>query len=120
MTEKRPSTYVDNWGELIRASRSYMGLSQKSLAKRIGIAEKSLSDIEVGRRDCPPGFLDTIEAIVDEFDHAVEELSKLVDGRDEVLEMTVSDDPAKEWERAVIGRAAVETRLILPILSSTW
>lgn len=105
-TDLRPAEYSDGYGELVRAYRLYLGVSQRTLADKIGIGERSLSDIEVGRRRCPKGFINSVEKVVDEFDTAVETvLSSIPEDTETVL--TVSDDPRQEWMRSIVGRAAV-------------
>ena len=117
---KQPSDYSEGWGELIRAHRFFMGISQRTLADKLKMGERSLSDIEVGRRSCPPGFLSSVELVADEFDKDVEKAvsyaAKADAGDDGLVPMPVSDAPEKEWQRAVIGRAAVETGTIMPTL----
>ena len=119
-TTPRPAGYTDGWGELIRAHRMFLGLSQRSLSERLGMYEKSLSDIEVGRRDCPPGFLDSIVGIVNDFDRDVEKAIQVASAQipkgETMLRIEVSSDPKSDWNRAVIGRAAVESGTIMPIL----
>lgn len=119
-TTKNPQDYTAGLGELVRAHRKYTGLSQRTFAEQCGIREKSLSDIEIGRRDTPPGFLDTVEQVVSRYDNEVEATIQragvmVEDGHDEI-EFTVSTDPDDEWVRAVIGRAAVLARTIRPTL----
>ena len=131
MTTKapRPAAYAEGYGELVRAYRLYIGVSQRTMAARIGIAEKSLSDIELGRRQCPPGFIDTVEKVVEEFTREVKEIidevSETVRNSADALDNSytpvptsakVTDNPRDEWRRAVVGRAAVESGLIMPIL----
>jgi predicted transcriptional regulator len=62
VSRPEPPEYVEGWGELIRAHRMLMGVSQRTLARRLQMTERSLSDIEVGRRNCPPGFLVALQA----------------------------------------------------------
>lgn len=121
MSELRPTVYSDNWGELIRAHRMFLGLSQRTMSEKLKIGEKSLSDIEVGRRQCPPGFLDSVELVADQFDADVESTVRLADlwSRDRdgaTMDIEVSNEPGDEWKRAVVGRAAVESGRIMPIL----
>ncbi|SKN10925.1 Uncharacterised protein [Mycobacteroides abscessus subsp. massiliense] len=120
MPEKRPPAYTDGLGELIRAHRNYIGISGHSMAYRLGMRPKSLSDIELGYAACPPGFLDTILGIVEEFDKDVEKAVDVAKSaqatEEEPFEMPVREDPRADWQRAVIGRAAVDSGVILPIL----
>jgi transcriptional regulator with XRE-family HTH domain len=112
----RPEDYSDGYGELVRAYRLYLGISQRTMSQKIGIAERSLSDIEIGRRRCPRGFINSIEQVVTAYEDEVE---KLVDASS-ITEMMieVSDDPRKEWQRAVVGRAGVTCSRIRPTLVS--
>ncbi len=123
MSRLEPPEYVKGWGELIRAHRMLMGVSQRTLARRLQMSERSLSDIEVGRRNCPPGFLDAVERVVKEFDTDVDRAIRA--GADSVAEQShelsririeVGDTPDAEWNRAVVGRAAVEGRVLMPQL----
>lgn len=121
MSEPRPAAYSDHWGELIRAHRNFLGISQRTMSERLKIGEKSLSDIEIGRRPCPPGFLDSVESVADEFDDDVEATVKVAElwskeRGDARMDIEVSSDPEDEWKRAVVGRAAVESGRIMPIL----
>ena len=126
MNAPNPPDYTDGLGELIRAHRLYLGLSQRTLADHLGMKEKSLSDIEVGRRGCPRGFIDTMERVADEFDAEVKATiekaktmlaSASAHGSERV---EVDGEPSREWNRAVIGRAAVESGLIMPILAAQY
>jgi exodeoxyribonuclease-3 len=117
---RRPSDYEAGWGELIRAYRMYIGISQRCLAERLKMSEKSLSDIEVGRRDCPPGFVNAVEDLVKEFDADIEKIirSASSDGQSPMkkpISVEVTEDVGGEWARSVIGRAAVQSRLLIPV-----
>ncbi|SIB68623.1 helix-turn-helix domain-containing protein [Mycobacteroides abscessus] len=120
MPDKRPPDYTEGLGELIRAYRAYTGLSPRSMALKIGMGEKSLSDIEYGRRACPPGLIDSILHVLAVFERDVEKAIDVAKSsqatENEPFEMPVDGDPRLEWQRAVIGRAAVDSGLILPIL----
>lgn len=120
MTSPRPIEYTWGLNELIRAHRYYTGLSARTFAERCGIKERSLSDMEVGRRGCPMGFLDTVEKVIEDFDAevdtAVEQAEHMLEGDDGVINIDISRAGADEWQRAVIGRAAVTSGLILPTI----
>ena len=123
MSQKQPPEYAEGWGELIRAHRAYIGISQRTMADKLKMGERSLSDIEVGRRACPPGFLNAVQEISQEF---YGDVKKLMDAADAALtdtddphawfELPVSDDAQQEWQRSAISRAAVENGNIMPKL----
>lgn len=106
-----PTDYTYGLGEVIRGYRLYLGLSRNAMAIALDIAFRSYERIEDGDRACPPGFLDSIRAVVEEFEYAVTH--------------AVNDGPAgpivhpgenDEWDRAVAGRAAVSSARITPKL----
>jgi transcriptional regulator with XRE-family HTH domain len=122
----RPVDYVDGWGELIRAHRLCIGVSKRTLAQRLKMSERSLSDIEVGRRSCPPGFLDAVATVVREFDTDVDKAIRVaadgLAGQPEeasMISIEVDGNPDHEWNRAVIGRAAVKSGFTMPVLIRT-
>lgn len=108
-------------GELMLAYRTYTGLSQRVFAEKLGIRENSLSDIEIGRRPCADAVMDRAEEITREFDTAVNEVIEratelLKDQPEDVVRFPVSRETGQEWVRAVVGRAAAESGLIVPTL----
>lgn len=119
-----PTTPTDGYGELIRAQRLYMGLSQRELARTIPMDRRTYQRIESGVEPCPTGFMDTMTALVDLFDIEVEQTTAAAEKTIGVSSGAVhfvvlaDEDPAHIWTRAVIGRAAVESGLIMPIMHS--
>ena len=108
-----PDTYTPGLGEFIRAARLYIGLSKDGMAHRLSMSDRSYERIESGERDCPPGLLDTIDVVMDAFDTEVGALiADATDTGDKVV--PVSTDPREEWFRCVVGRAAVESRRVMP------
>jgi hypothetical protein len=108
--------YVEGMGEVLRAARLYVALSKAGIADKLGMAERSYARMESGDRPIPPGLMDSLDAVLDEFDSAVELLVERAT-RSGDLSMTVSTEPEGEWHRAVVGRACIESRRIMPILS---
>jgi hypothetical protein len=108
--------YVEGMGEVLRAARLYVAMSKGGFATKLGMAERSFVRMERGERPIPPGLLDTVDTVLDEFDSAVELLVERAT-RSGDLSMTVSTEPEGEWHRAVVGRACIESRRIMPILS---
>lgn len=100
----RPSQAIEGLGELIRAHRLYLGLSQRGMAERLNIARRSYQRLENDVDRCPPTLMADVEALVDQFDEDVdtvlEEATKM-----RGLKATYTD--TQEWERNVAGRAAV-------------
>ncbi|CAM3162420.1 endonuclease/exonuclease/phosphatase family protein [Mycobacterium intermedium] len=115
-TEKsKPSEYTYGLGELIRAHRLYMGLSKDGMAKQLGMRDDSYDPIENGRAACPPGLLETIDSIMRRFDQEVQALVARANDKCEI-KVEVSRQPSEEWRRCVVGRAAIESGRILPVL----
>jgi hypothetical protein len=108
--------YVEGMGEVLRAARLYVALSKAGIADKLCMAERSYARMESGDRPIPPGLMDSLDAVLDEFDSAVELLVERAT-RSGDLSMTVSTEPEGEWHRAVVGRACIESRRIMPILS---
>lgn len=114
---------VEGLGELMLAYRTYTGLSQPVFAEMIGIKEGSLSDIEIGRRPCPLPIVDRAEDVLSRFDaevertiEAAETMLKSGNTSSDVVRLPVSKEPGSEWIRAVVGRAAATSGLIVPTL----
>ena len=128
MTTQGPDGKTHGLGELVRAYRSYTGLSQRGFAVQLGMSERGLYDIESGRRGSPVGFIDSCESVVEKFDidvkEAVEMAEQLVDSRDSaegpVVHIPVSDDPDEDYQRVVLGRAAVVGGQIVPTLDGRY
>lgn len=120
-----PPEYVEGWGELIRAYRKYFSISQRAMSERLSMSERSFSDIETGRRPCPPGLLDSIQALIAEFDSAV--ANAVQAAREAAAAQTpaagkipvdVGDEADGAWGHAVLCRAAVKGGLLLPVRTS--
>lgn len=116
MTEKKPAVHTYGLGELIRAHRLFIGLSQRDMAARVGKDRRDYQRIENGRDKCPPGLLTQVEALSDAFAYQVDRVLELAE-RDGGLELAVSDGdmPGEVWDRLVAGRAAVEADAEAPI-----
>lgn len=110
----RPETYATGLGEIIRAHRLYLGLSQEAMAARLGRDKRDLQRIERGKDKCPPGLLTEVETLSDQFAHDVETVLESAERYGGAV-LAVSTDPAHEWDRLVAGRAAVETAADAPI-----
>ena len=123
MSDPNPTEWTAGLGELVRAHRLYCGISQRTMAARLAMGEKSLSDIEIERRDIPRGFLPSEEAVVSHFvrqvDEVIAQAEMMLRGSDEdVVYFPVSESAIDEWARSVIGRAAVTTGLIVPTITA--
>lgn len=117
--------WTEGLGELVRAHRLYTGLSPRAFADECGIREQSLIDIETGRRDTPDGLMQTVEKVVERFDDEVEQVVRraeemLVGKEDATVHLEVTDEYGKEWQRAVVGRAAVTSGLVFPKTPVGW
>jgi len=111
--DQNPPTYTAGLGELIRSHRLYIGLVARGMAKHLQLDRRDYQRIENGQDDCPPGLLDKVGDLVDKFDNDVSvlieaALRETITSGDPTVSLTVSDNPAAEWERCVVARAAVE------------
>lgn len=119
-TAQTPPERAEGWGEMIRALRLYTGLSQRELARRIAVDRRTYQRIENGRELCPVGFIDTMRTVAHEFDDQIDVVLAAAEtmvgdsGRPAQIQVREGDEFA--WERAVIGRAAVESVTIVPIM----
>ena len=108
-TTPKPDDYTFGLGELIRAHRLYVGLSQRDMAERLNKDRRDYQRIENGQDACPPGLLSRIEEMTDKFDthvDAVIEHAKHEGGV--VIKLTAADlAPGQDWDRNVAGRAAL-------------
>jgi transcriptional regulator with XRE-family HTH domain len=116
VTEKNPPERCWGLGEIIRAHRLYIGLSQRDMAARLGKERRDYQRIENEQDRCPPGLLGQIEELSDAFCHQV---SIVLDEAEKegglALAVVADGSPGEEWERLVAGRAAVETIEDAPI-----
>lgn len=104
-TAVKPAVRTAELGELIRAHRLYVGLSQRDMADRLKFDRRDYQRIESGRNNCPVGFLSKVEALTDEFDTAVDTIIEYAiehGGVDIKIETEGWD-----WERNIAGRAAM-------------
>lgn len=120
MTDKKPAVHTYGLGELIRAHRLFIGLSQRDMAARVGKDRRDYQRIENGRDKCPPGLLTQVEALSDAFAYQVDRVLELAE-RNGGLDLAVSDSdmPGQVWDRLVAGRAAVEADEGAPITLTT-
>ncbi|QHB37778.1 HTH DNA binding protein [Mycobacterium phage Imvubu] len=108
-----PPEYTHGLGEVIRAHRLFIGLSQRDMAARLNRDRRDYQRIESGRDACPPGLLGAVEDLADQFAHEVEMVLDEADRRDPEdgplpLAVVTDGNAADEWLRLVAGRAAVE------------
>jgi len=55
---------VSRVGENIKQAREKSGLTVKALAKKLGVAEKYLSEVEMGRKVAPESFIDNAAKVL--------------------------------------------------------
>lgn len=113
---QRPPSYTWGLGELVRALRLYTGLSKESMAGRLNMALRSYQRIERGHAACPPGLLDSIDAVTADFDTAVIAAIDAAAEQPSGDPVYVTVSAEDEWHRVVVSRAAVEYSGIIPIL----
>jgi transcriptional regulator with XRE-family HTH domain len=100
----QPETHTHGLGELIRAHRNYIGLSQREMAELLKRDRRDYQRIEIGRDACPPGLLTSIKMLADTFDTQV---GNILANAEQRGSLTMEVDPDREWDRLVAGRAAV-------------
>lgn len=106
-----PEGYATGVGEVIRGYRLYLGLSRNAMAIKLGVAFRSYERMEDGTRDCPPGFFDTLRAVVRDFEYAVE---RVLDDPPGAPIVHPGED--NEWWRSIVARAAISSSRITPVL----
>jgi len=103
-----PETYRTDLGQEITAHRAYMGLSQRGMARRLDVERRNYQRIEQGRDACPPGFLDKVNVLVDQFDAAVDSILDYAAKQDDrTVNIEIQSAGCWEWERNVAYRAHV-------------
>lgn len=116
---KNPPDYYYGYGELLRAHRMTMCLGAATMAERLNMTERSWTNIEQSRSACFPGLLDTVAAMVEEFEDAVDELIGRAEDSGataaEPMQIPIEYRGGNQWARAVVGRAAVASGIIIPI-----
>lgn len=120
---RNPEIPTAGYGELVRAHRLYVGLTKDAMAHKLEMNPTSYERIENGVNMCPAGFIDTLNELSDAFDGEVSDVIseaklKLPPGNNSATAVSVDVDPKTwdAWNRAVLGRAAIESGLIMPIL----
>lgn len=108
-TKSRPAVSTDGLGELIRAHRLYLGLTQRAMADQLGKARRDYQRIENNQDRCPPGLLTTIEALSDRFDDEVDAVIEAALAQGGAALAVTSDEALADqnWDRNVAGRAAI-------------
>lgn len=90
--------YQWNQGPKLRAIRTWLGLSPKSMAGALGMSERSYTSQESGRAAVPAGVLDDVVVLAQRY----EELIASIASRD-----TVSIDGMTTVELRAVGAAAI-------------
>lgn len=108
-TTENPPERTMGLGEVIRANRAYIGISQRGMAKHLNdMDRRSYQRIENGEDPCPPGLLDTVAATTARFDAEVDAvLAAIEKSDDKVVRVGAPTDPRQEWLRCVVGRAYI-------------
>ena len=80
-------------GDTIKNARLKSGVTQKALAKKLGVAEKYINEVEIGKRVVPENFIDRV--------------SKVLNVNLNEISMVVTDEDLKkeEKENAVLKKA---------------
>ena len=51
-------------GEALKAARLQSGMTQKALAKKLGVAEKYINEVEMGRKVVQENFIDKVAKVL--------------------------------------------------------
>ena len=51
-------------GETLKAARLQSGMTQKALAKKLGVAEKYINEVEMGRKVVQENFIDKVAKVL--------------------------------------------------------
>ena len=51
-------------GETLKAARLQSGMTQKALAKKLGVAEKYINEVEMGRKVVQENFIDMVAKVL--------------------------------------------------------
>jgi transcriptional regulator with XRE-family HTH domain len=84
---------VSRVGEKIKEARLKSGISQKQLAKKLGVAEKFINEVELGRRVAPENF--------------IEKASKVLKTDFNDMSMVVTDEALQE-EKKILREASAK------------
>lgn len=98
-------------GDTLKKAREKAGVTQKVLAKKLGVAEKYINEVEIGRRVVPENFIDRAAKVLK------------VDLTD--ISMVVTDEALKEEEKFVKEEKKVvvekkKTTKVLGEASEVW
>jgi len=83
---------VSRVGEKIKEARLKSGLSQKQLAKKLGVAEKFINEVEIGRRVAPESL--------------IEKAAKILNTDFNDISMNAADEVLQEEKKNLRGTAA--------------
>ena len=93
-------------GDTIKSARLKAGVSQKVLAKKLGVAEKYINEVEMGRRVVPENFID--------------KAAKALNVNLNEISMVVTDEALKEEaKREVIEKKNIEKKKQARVLGET-
>lgn len=92
-------------GDTLKEARLKTGFSQKALAKKLGVAEKYINEVELGRKVAPENF--------------IEKVSKALNVNLNEISMVVTDEAIKEEEKREVLKPAKEKKIISKTLGET-
>ena len=94
-------------GDTIKNARLKSGVTQKALAKKLGVAEKYINEVEIGKRVVPENFIDRV--------------SKVLNVNLNEISMVVTDEDLKkeEKENAVLKKVEEKKPKIFRTLGET-
>lgn len=94
-------------GEKLKEARLKSGLTQKALAKKLGVADKFINEVEIGKRVVPENFIERASKLL-KVD--LNDISMVV--TDEALMEERKEEKAREKEKKVSAKTLGETSAV--------
>lgn len=109
-----PDRYLWGASARVRAYRDYFGLGTYDMADTLGMSRRSYLRIESGEAAVPPGFWNTLDALVTRFENEVMDLLSLRRDTDTGRALVAVSDDADQWRRTVIAHAMIRDPRLRP------
>lgn len=94
-------------GELLWSYRSYLGLTQRGLAFITSMPRYQLQRMERNAEPCTMELFEKLGTLVTLFNEEVELLKEKAEVSQTPFTLVTGSQPSQEWERSIVGRAAL-------------